>query len=190
MDWLNQIGGLLQQYGGGQSRDTAEDDFDQVARHAPQEDIAEGMAESFRSDQTPPFPNMLGQMFGNAGGAQKANILNGLLASLGPAVLGGMMSRGGGGGLAGMLGGAGAGAGLGSLLSGLGGGQTQIAPEQAEQIPPQAVEELARRAQEQDPSVVDRVSHMYAQNPQLFKTVGAAALTVALAHLGKKHKLL
>ena len=178
MDWLNQLGGLLSQYSGAsaaQPRESAENDFDQLAGMAPQGDIADALAASFRSQETPPFPQMLGQLFGNSGGQQKADMLNTLIGTLGPGLLAGLASQmGGAGGLAGLL----------------GGGQTRIAPEQAEQIPAETVTQLAAEAEKRDPSIVDQLGNFYAQQPQLVKTLGAAALTVALAHLGRKHKLL
>jgi hypothetical protein len=179
MDWLNQIGGMLQQYSSGAgSQSSAEEDFDHLARNAPPQEVAHGLAESFRSSETPPFPNMLGQLFGNSNGSQRAGVLNTLLATAGPALLSSVLSRHG--------------SGLGGLLGGLSGGQgqAQLTPEQAERIPPEAVKELAAEAEKKDPSVIDRVSDFYAQQPQVVKTLGAAALGVALMQIGRKHKLL
>lgn len=167
MDWMNQLGGILQQYTQGQPSATAEDDFDNISRTAPKEEVAHGLAESFRSSETPPFPQMLSQMFGNASGSQRASILNNLLAAAGPAVLSQIMGRLGGGGQ-----------------------QTHVTPEEAEQISPEVVRHAAEQAEQHDPSIIDRVSQIYAEQPQLVKTLGAAALTVAIAQLGRKHKLL
>jgi hypothetical protein len=167
MNWLDEIGGLLQQYAGASSAQTpssAENDFDQVASVAPRDAMAGGLADAFRSQETPPFPNMLSQMFGQSNGNQRANILNTLIAAAGPALLSGALSRQGG---------------LGSLAGMLGGG-TQITPEQADQVPPQAIEEMAREAEKNDPTIIDRVSDFYAENPMLFKTLGAAALAIAM----------
>ena len=50
------------------------------------------------------------------------------------------------------------------------------------------MEEIAREAEQQDPSVVDRVSDFAAENPMLVKTLGAAALGIALSHLGKQKR--
>jgi hypothetical protein len=172
VNWFDQLGGVLQQYAGstsGEPSKSAEDDFDKVTTVAPREAVAGGIAEAFRSNDTPPFPNMLGQMFGRADGQQRASMLNTLLATAGPALLSGLLSRQGGGG-------------LGSLAGMLGGGGTaaRVTPEQAQQIEPQAVEEIAREAEKRDPSVIDRVSDFYAENPMLVKTLGAAALAVAM----------
>jgi hypothetical protein len=180
MNW-NDIGDILNQYSQGQGGDP-DADFDRVAQQAPRQAMSQGVAEAFRSSNTPPFPNMLGQMFGQAGPDQRANILNSLLASLGPAVLSGMMSRGGlggGGGLGGLLGG---------LLGSGSSGTPHVTPEQASGIPPQAVEEIAREAEQQDPSVIDRVSDFAAENPMLVKGLGAAALGIALSHLSKQKR--
>ncbi|MEJ7711337.1 MAG: hypothetical protein WKF84_16110 [Pyrinomonadaceae bacterium] len=49
--------------------------------------FSQGLAEAFRSDQTPPFGNMLGQLFGQSNGPQRASILNTLISLAGPALL-------------------------------------------------------------------------------------------------------
>src|SRR3954447_9321048 len=128
MDWMNAVGGLLQQYAGANAQPAQgaiEDDFDQVAQAAPQSAIADGLAAAFRSNQTPPFAQMAASMFQNADGQQRAGILNALIAAAGPAILSQVLSRSGGG-----L------AGLGGLL---GSGQQTVTPEQAQQVSPDAV---------------------------------------------------
>jgi hypothetical protein len=118
---------------------------------------------------------MLGQLFGNSGGHQRANILNTLLATAGPALLSNVLSRQGGGG-------------LGNLAGMLGGGQARVTPEVAEQIPPEAVEELAREAEQRDPSIIDRVSDFYAEHPTLVKSLGAAALAITMQGMAKQKR--
>ena len=177
------LGKILDRYAGQGDPDGNDDDFDQIAQQAPPNVVSQGVAEAFRSDRTPPFPNMLGQMFGQSDPNTRAGILNQLIAAAGPAILSGAFSRGGlgsqlGGGLGGLLGG---------LLGRTGGsGQAiapEITPEQASQVPPEAVEELAREAQEKDPDVISRVSDFAAQNPALVKGLGAVAVGIALKHL-------
>lgn len=178
MDWMNQLGGMLQQYAGAnanQAPQNVNNDFDQFAQAAPQSAIAEGLSAAFRSNQTPPFGNMVAQMFGNANGQQRAGILNSLIAAVGPALLSQMLSRGGGGGLSGL-------AGL------LGGGQQQVTPEQAEQVSPEAVQEIAAQAEQKDPSVIDQISNFYSEHPTLVKTLGGAALTIALAKIAQQQQ--
>ncbi len=184
MDWMKQIGGLMEQYGGaqpGQAPDTVHEDFDQFAQAAPQSAIADGLAAAFRSDQTPPFGQMLGQLFGQSNGTQRASILNTLVSALGPVILSQMMSRGGGGSSSG----GGGLAGLAGLLGG-GGGQQEITPEQAERISPETIQQVAQEAEQKDPSVVDMISNVYAQHPTLIKTLGGAALTIALTKMAQR----
>ena len=169
MSWLNQLGGMLNQYAGasaGQAPASVHDDFDQLAQTAPPATIADGLAAAFRSDQTPPFGQMIGQLFGQSNGHQRAGILNMLIGALGPTVVSQFLARRGGG-LAGML----------------GGGQSGLTPEQAQQVPPEAVEELATQAERRDPSIVDRLSGFYAEHPTLVKTLGGVALALALSKI-------
>ena len=77
MNWMDQIGGMLQQYANQQpAAESAEQDFDNVANVAPREAVSSGLAGAFRSSDTPPFGNMLGQLFGQSNGSQRANVLN------------------------------------------------------------------------------------------------------------------
>jgi hypothetical protein len=66
--------------------------------------------------------------------------------------------------------------------------QTEVTPEQAEQIPAGAVEEIAAQAEKKDPSVIDQVSNFYAEHPTLVKTLGAAALTIALTKIAQRQQ--
>jgi len=168
MSWLDKIGGLLQQYQGAgapQAQNNVQNDFDQVAQAAPQSALADGLAAAFRSNQTPPFGNMIGQLFGQSNGTQRASILNTLISTLGPTVIAQILANRGASGLAGML----------------GGGQREVTPEMAEQVPAEAVQEIAERAEQKDPSIIDMASNFYAEHPTLVQGLGAAALTIALA---------
>jgi hypothetical protein len=156
---------LLQQYAAArpdQATDNAADHFHEVARTAPPETIGQGLAAAFRSDQTPPFAQMVSQLFSNANPQQRSGMLNQLLAVLGPEA-------------AALLGAS-------NLQQGAA-GTTQIAPEQATQVSAQHVEQLAEHAQRQNPGVVDTLSGFYAKHPDLVKTLGAAALTIALSKI-------
>lgn len=187
MDWMNQLGGILQQYNGAQpdqAPDTVDDDFDQLAQNAPPSALADGLSAAFRSDQTPDFGQMAANLYSNSGGQQRAGILNTLLRAAGPAILSQVLSRGAGGDGASSSGGGG----LGGIIDLLRGGQQEVTPEQAEQIPPEAVEQIAQQAQQKDPSIIDRVSDFYAEHPTLIKTLGAAALTIALAQIAQRQR--
>jgi hypothetical protein len=171
MSWMNQIANVLGNYaqGSGERNETeVASHFNQVAQAAPTNDLATGIASMFRSDQTPPFAQLVGQLFGNSNPNQRANLLNTLLAS-------------------------GAGAGMISQIAqatGISipasGGTPQVTPEMAAQIPPQAVQQAAEHAEKHDPSIVDRVSQVYAQHPILIQSLGALAMSMAMSHLAKR----
>lgn len=175
MKWIDEIGGILQQYNGAaaaaQAPDTVEDDFDQFSQAAPQSAIADGLAAAFRSDQTPPFGQMAAQLFGQSSGPQRAGILNTLISTLGPSLIGQLMAGRASSALGGLL----------------GGGRREITPEEAEQISPDDVKELAAQAEQKDPSIIDRVSEFYAENPTLVKTLGGVALAIALSKIAQRH---
>jgi len=83
------LGGLLQQYlGAAVARPAGDaDHFHQVAQSAPPEVVSQGLAEAFRSDRTPPFGQMVGQLFAQGTPDQQAGMLKQLLGSLGPGAL-------------------------------------------------------------------------------------------------------
>jgi hypothetical protein len=73
-----------------------------------------------------------------------------------------------------------AGRGLGRVLQP---GQTQVTPDQASQLSPAQVTAIAAHAEEQHAGVIDEVSQFYAQHSGLIKTLGGAALAIALAKM-------
>ena len=107
---------------------------------------------------------MVSQLFGQSNGEQRAGILNHLLAAAGPGVLGGLVPGG-----------------LNSLLQ----GRSSVTPQQAQQIPPDTVRDLAAHAEQQDPSVVDRAGEFYARHPALVQALGAGALALIMSRISK-----
>lgn len=183
MDLMDQLSGLLQKYTGaeaGQAPDSVHDDFDQVAQAAPQPAVADGLAAAFRSDQTPDFGQMTSKLYNNSNPQQRAGLLNTLIKYAGPAILSHITSGGGGG-----AGGA-SGGGLSTLINLFKGGQQEVTPEQAAQIPPDAVEQVAAQAEKHDPSIIDHISNFYAEHPTLVKSLGTAALTIMLAKIAQR----
>ena len=175
MSWLEQIEGVLQRYKnspGTNPPPNASTDFAQVAAHAPPDALSGGLAEAFRSGSTPPFEQMISSLFGSSGPQQRAGILNHLLAAAGPAASG-ILSRFGQGPTA--------------PASQAMTGTPTVTPEQAQQIEPRAVRELAAEAQKNDPSIVERASQFYAQHPQLFQSLGEAALALIMSHVSRQH---
>jgi hypothetical protein len=170
MGILDSLSDVLKNYSGPtQSTENAPEHFDQVAQAAPRNVVADGIAAAFRSDQTPAFGNLVSQLFGQSNGEQKAGLLNQLLASLGP---GSLAQLSGGGALAGLMGGAG----------------REITPDDAQKISAETVQQIAVHAEKKDPSIVDKASAFYAQHPTLVKTLGGAALTIALAKVAERQR--
>jgi hypothetical protein len=173
MGWMDKVGGLLKQYtSGGAAAAPAPDvhaHFDEVAQAAPPSAIAEGLTAMFNSDKTPAFGQMLSTLFNNSTGEQKAGMVNQLLSSVNPAMLTRIL---GAAGLAGVA----------------ASGTSQLTPEQAQKLSPDAVQQLAAHAQSSNPSVVQSVSTFYAQHTTLIKTLGGAAMTVALAKVAERQR--
>ena len=184
MDWMKELGGVLDRYadrGAARPPESAlHEDFDRFAQAAPPEALADGLSAAFRSDETPPFPQMASQLFGRASGAQRARILNMLLTTVGPLVVQQILARRQRG-----TPGSGQGGVLGQILRG-GSAAPPVTPEAADQLDPQDVEDIAREAEKKDPSVIDKISQVYAQQPQLVKMLGGAALAIALGRMAQK----
>ena len=139
-----------------------------MAQAVPSSTLASGLAEAFRSGQTAPFPQMAAQLFAN-GNSQQQGMLNGLIATLGPALI------------AKFAGGA-PNSPLAALLQ-----SGSVTPAQAASVSPAEVQALTAHAQNQDPSIIDRVSAIYAEHPTLIKSLGAAALTIAMKKIADQH---
>lgn len=169
MSWLDAISDLAQRYsgaGGGTSAapQAPQDDYQAVVRHAPQEEVANGLSQAFRSDRTPAFPEMVSNLFAKSDPNQRAGLLNRLLSGIGPGALAGLPG------------------GLGGLL----GGRGEIGPEQTSQLSPGDVQEIASQAEKHNPSVVDQVSSFYSQHPQVVQALGGLALTIAMQHMMRR----
>jgi hypothetical protein len=96
-------------------------------------------------------------------------VLNTLAATLGPALVSQLLAKHG----------------ANRAVKELQGGHTSISPDVAEQIPSNSIEALAAEAEKKDPSIVDRISKFYAEQPALVKTLGGLALTVAMAKIAQ-----
>jgi hypothetical protein len=163
---------ILNQYAGNQpayAPESAPAHFDEVAQSAPVDVLGQGVADAFRADSTPPFGEMVGQMFGKSDPQQQAGLLNRLVHSLGagvlPALAGGLLSR---------------------IAASSPGNVPHITPQQASELTPAEVQEIATKAEQHDPSVLDKVGGFYAEHPQLVKTLGSAALAIALAGVSRR----
>ena len=170
------LGGLLSKYlnvPAGQASADAGDHFDQIAQQASPQVVGQGISDALRSDETRSLGQMVSQVYSNANPNQQAGMLNQILASLPQ----GALSSLGGGALGGILG---------QLTAG--GGTPQVTPQQASQIAPSQVQDLANHAEKHDPTIFDKLGSFYAKNPELVKTLGAAALTIAMANIAGRMK--
>jgi len=100
--------------------------------------------------------------FAQSNGQQRAGILSELLSNAGPTLGGGLLQQ----------------------FSGLLHGGT-ISTERAKQISPDAVQQLAAHAQQQDPLVIQRAGSFYAQHPRVVPPLGAGALALIMSHLSQ-----
>jgi hypothetical protein len=167
MGILDELGKLASQFASGQVSDTqVHETYDRTARAVPQEDLAGGLAEAFRSDQTPPFQQMVTDLFNRSNPQEKAGLLNQLIAALGPQ-LSQAIAAGGLGSLAGTL------------------SKGSVTPQQASQMQPQQVEVLAEKAAQHDPSIMEKAAGFYAQHPTLVKAIGAASLAFLLGRMSQ-----
>jgi hypothetical protein len=163
MDWRNAFQDVVQRYSGQPGGAAAapanpHEDYQQVARAAPPDAVAGGISQAFRSDQTPPFPEMLANLFSHSDPNQRAGILNRLLAALGPEAA--------------------------AAIPGLAG--QNVTPDQTRQVTPSQEQQLAVDAERRNPSIVDQVSSFYSQHPQVVKALGGLALTIALQHMMRR----
>ena len=169
MGLLDEIGNIAKQF---QSGAAGEQDvhsaFDQVSRSVPAGTLADGLTHAFNSDQTPPFGQMLSQLFNQSSPDQKAGILNRIIAALGP------------GGFSQVL--AGAGGPAGTLSGGA------VTPAQASQVTPDQVQVLAQHAQQKEPSIVNAAASFYAQHPTLVKAIGAGALALLVSKVSQSRR--
>lgn len=164
---------ILQQYAG-RPTDT-ETDFDEVAPQVPADVMGDGLAHAFKADKTPPFGDMVGQLFGNSNSQQRAGVLDLLFRTVGPAVL------------ANIAGGAFA------KLAGRGSGDVNtaptVAPADTAQVTPEQVRDIAAQAEKMDPNILDRIGGFYGQHPQAVKVLGGAALAIALGQIANRMKM-
>jgi hypothetical protein len=154
---------LNQALGQGKPNAIGHDAFDRIADNATRSELGSGIAEAFRSDQTPPMGDMVSGLFGASDGVQRAGALNKVIAALGPTVVAGLAS--------------------GALAKWLRPGQTQVTPAQAKELPADVVRDVVTEAQARKPELADQLGEFYAQHSGLIKTLGAGALLIALAKM-------
>jgi len=166
MSLMDSVKTLLAQYSGGSPSDeTAAAHFDQVAQSAAPGMLASGISAAMRSDQTPAFGDIVSQLFANGTGSQKAGMLSALLSAASPD----QRAQ-----LAGMLGGAPA--------------DLSLNEQHVASLSPQDVASMAKTVEAHNPGIIDTMSSFYAQHPTLVKTLGSAAMMIAMRKIAEQHQ--
>jgi hypothetical protein len=145
--------------------------YDQVSQSMPQEAVADGLAHAFKSDQTPPFEQMLTEMFSRSSPDQKAGILNRLIAAAGPAGLAQLRTAMGEG-----------------VRTATGAGGASVSPQQAQQVPPETIRTVAQEAARKDPTIMEQAASFYAQHPTLVKSLGVGALAMIMSRMNQSRR--
>jgi hypothetical protein len=164
MGLLDSMKDMLAQYTGGASGENAEADFHKVAQSADTGTLAQGIAEAMRSDQTPPFAQIVSQLFANASTDQKTAMITALVSAV-PADQ------------------------RGALTAMLGGGSTGASVAGAPATLPSKddVASMAQRAEQASPGVIEAMSNFYAQHPTLVKSLGTTAMVIAMRKIAERH---
>jgi hypothetical protein len=173
MAWTDAINDIVNRYAGGTGGAASapanpHEDYRNIAASSSPQVMADALAHTFRSDQTPSFPEMVSSLFRSSNPDQKAGLLSQLLASVGPGALASLPQ-------------------LKDLCGSLG-GQSNVTSAQAAQIPAEQVQLAAAHAQQNSPSIIDRVSSFYAQHPDAVKGLGAAAITIAIQKIARGNR--
>jgi len=163
MGLLDSMKDMLAQYTGGAGGENAEADFHKVAQSADAGTLAQGIAEVMRSDQTPPFAQIVSQLFANASPDQKAAMITALVSAV-PAE-----QRGA----------------LGAMLGGT--GRASVAGAPAALPSKDEVASMAQKAEQSGSGVIEAMSNFYAQHPTLVKTLGTTAMVIAMRKIAEHH---
>jgi hypothetical protein len=169
MAWMDAISEIMNRYrgmGAGTAAAPADphQDYREIAQTAPREVMADALSHTFRSDQTPNFSDMVASLFRESDPNQRAGLLSHLLTAASPAVLSRI-----------------------PVLRDLAGGASQgVSAEAANQVSAEQVQQIAQNAQQNNPSIVDRVSGFYAQHPDVVKALGGTAIAIAIQHIVRR----
>jgi hypothetical protein len=162
MDLEKDVSSVLQQYAtdtGVYSTEKVERDFVRVTQEVSPEHVTNGLSEALRSEQTPPFDQVVGQTFEQGDPAQRAGMLKQLLDGAGPSVVKPLVESGV--------------------------AHEAVTPEIADQVHPGLVQQMAREAEQENPDVIDKMSNFYAEDPALVASLGGGTLSVAMSKIAE-----
>jgi hypothetical protein len=132
-----------------------------VASQVPQSHLGEVLTNVFQSSETGSFGDNVSSMYRQSNPQQQAGILTQLVQAVGGS---GVLS---------------------SLGLNLPAG-APVTPEQAQQVSPEAVKEVANQAQQQNPGIVHQAGEFYSQHPQLVKALGTGIAIWAMQRLTRR----
>ena len=128
---------------------TVDDDFDTIATQVPRHDLSDGLEEAFRSEQTPPFEQMVRRLFEHSDADQRAGAVNRVRETL---------------------------------------GRGPLTPDEARDLDPRDIEHLTAQARASSPNIMQRMAQFYADHPQLVRTLGQAALGIAMNRMAMRRR--
>ena len=161
MDILSQYAGQAASSAQAQPQQAAHDDFTQVASQASPELLGGGIAQALQGGPAG-FESSIAKLFENSDPQQRTGLLQRLIQAAGPAVLSSF---------------------AGGALSHLAQPGAQAQQSDADAITPAQAGELAGAAKQSNPGIVSELGSFYSQHPTLVKTLGAAALAIAMSHM-------
>jgi hypothetical protein len=142
-----------------------EHDFEEIASEAGPESLEDGIAEAFLSGETPPFEEMVGQLFEHSDPRTRAGLLDNVLAGLAPSAM--------------------ASGDLAEVMRRYDAG-ARVNPASAAMIDPREIEDVVRQARRQNPGIVERVSRFYSRHPELVRNLGQVAMAIAMGRMARR----
>jgi hypothetical protein len=139
-------------------------DFSQVASQAPPELLGGGIAKALQGGSAG-FESSIAKLFENSDPQQRTGLLQRLIQAAGPTVLSSF---------------------AGGALNHLAQPGATAQQSDANAITPSQAGELAGAARQSDPGIVSELGSFYSQHPTLVKSLGAAALAIAMSHMANQ----
>jgi hypothetical protein len=165
MGLLDDVKNVIGQYSAGNaSTEDLSAQFHQVVGTANPSAVSQGIAAMLGSNGTQPFGQMVSQLFANGSADQKTGMLNAMLANATPEIR----------------------AKLGSLIPAAA-ATGAVSGVQATSISADAVSALAQQVHSQNPGIVQEMGSFYSQHPTLVKTLGSAAMVLAMRKIAEHH---
>jgi len=163
------LGSLLQQHAGhvtAADPDGVAQAFKHIVGEQSQSSVAQGIARAFLSDDTPPFAQMVSQLFFRSDSGLRTELLNLLLDNVSPTMLSALAGS------------------VGTLFTE--NGHPHLSTEQITDITPPQVAEIAVVAQQHNPGIVERVAMLFARHPDIFNGLDSDILKVALGSMAQQ----